>query len=318
MITRPLCRAAAFAVAIALCTPSLHAADQWIEVKSPHFVVMSSAGESSAKSVAWQLEQIRSAIAVWWWWARVDLNKPMTVLALKDEAAMKTLAPQYWEVKGRVHPSSVWVTGPDQHYVAIRTDVEAKERHNINPYFTSYFFYVSLILEQSVDRDRPPWFTRGLAGVMSNTLVHEDEIVVGAPIPWPLDRLRERERLPLATLVTLTRDSPEFRTEEGMERFDAQSWALVHFLLFGDNGARAASLGRFAALVATGIQPDATLREALGRVEQLDGPLATYVTHNLFSFRNSTSTPPPNGTVLRFALWRPLMRPWHGRSFKQQ
>jgi hypothetical protein len=63
-------------------------------------VVTSNAGQSSAKSVAWQLEQIRSAIAVWWSWARVDLNKPMAVLAVKDEATMKTLAPEYWEEKG--------------------------------------------------------------------------------------------------------------------------------------------------------------------------------------------------------------------------
>jgi tetratricopeptide (TPR) repeat protein len=285
MNTRPLSRAAAFAVAIALCTPGLHAADQWIEVKSPHFVVTSNAGQSSAKSVAWQLEQIRSAIAVWWSWARVDLNKPMAVLAVKDEATMKTLAPEYWEEKGRVHPSSVWVTGPDQHYVAIRTDVEAEDRYNINPYFASYFSYVSLILQQSVDRDLPLWFSRGLSGVMSNTLVHQDEIVVGAPIPWHLERLRERERLPLATLVKVTRDSPEFRTDERMARFDAQSWALVHFLLFGDKGARAANLGRFVTLVATGTDPDAAFREALGGVEQLDGPLATYMTRSLFSFR---------------------------------
>jgi len=285
MTIRPLTRASAFAVALALCTPALHAADQWIEVKSPHFVVTSNAGESSAKSVAWQLEQIRSAIAVWWSWARVDLNKPMAVLALKDEPTMKALAPEYWEKKGRVHPSSVWVTGPDQYYVAIRTDVKAEDQQNINPYFTSYFSYVSLILQQSVDRDLPLWFNRGLSGVMSNTLVHEDEILVGAPIPWHLERLRERDRLPLARLVKLTGDSPEFRTEEGLELVDAQSWALVHFLLYGDKGAHAASLGRFATLVATGTEPDAAFREALGGVEQLDGPLTTYVSHNLFSFR---------------------------------
>lgn len=285
MTTRPFSRAAAVAVAIALCTPGLHAADQWIEVKSPHFTVMSNAGASRAKSVGWQLEQIRSAIAVWWPWARVDLNKPMTVLALRDEATMKTLAPEYWEKKGRVHPSSVWVTGPDQHYMAIRTDVEAEDRQNINPYFTSYFSYVSLVLQQSVDRELPLWFSRGLSGVMSNTLVHENEILIGAPIPWHLERLRERDRLPLAALVKVTRDSPEFRTDQGLELFDAESWALVHFLLYGENGARAASLGRYATLVATGTEPDVAFREALGGVEQLDGPLTTYVTRNLFSFR---------------------------------
>jgi hypothetical protein len=148
--------AIAVSIVIALTTPGLRAADQWIEVKSAHFVVMSNAGQSSARSVAWQLEQIRSAIAVWWPWARVDLNRPLAVLAVRDEATMKSLAPQYWEQKSSVHPTSVWVTGPDQHYMVIRADVAADDRVNVNPYFNSYFSYVSLILQQSVDRERRP------------------------------------------------------------------------------------------------------------------------------------------------------------------
>src|SRR5260221_8531070 len=87
----------------------VHAADQWIEVKSAHFVVTSNAGAGNAKALAWQLEQIRSAIATLWPWARVDSNRPLVVLAVKDEQSMKGLAPSYWERKGGVHPSSVWV-----------------------------------------------------------------------------------------------------------------------------------------------------------------------------------------------------------------
>ncbi|HEX9367528.1 MAG TPA: hypothetical protein VF921_12925 [Vicinamibacterales bacterium] len=40
--------------------PRVHAADQWIEVKSAHFVVTSNAGAGNAKALAWQLEQIRT------------------------------------------------------------------------------------------------------------------------------------------------------------------------------------------------------------------------------------------------------------------
>jgi hypothetical protein len=169
---------------IVLLAPGVHAADQWIEVKSAHFVVTSNAGRSNARDVAWQLEQIRRAISVWWPWARVDLNKPLAVVSVKDETTMKALAPEYWEQKGRVHPVTVWVTGPDQHSMVVRTDVKAEDRLYINPYQTSYFSYVSLILQQSVDTDLPPWFLRGLSGVMSNTIVRSDEIQFGTVIPY--------------------------------------------------------------------------------------------------------------------------------------
>ena len=40
-----------------LLEPALIAADTWIEVKSPHFTVISNAGEGSTRRLVWQLEQ---------------------------------------------------------------------------------------------------------------------------------------------------------------------------------------------------------------------------------------------------------------------
>jgi hypothetical protein len=198
-------RRTAVAVTLILCAGGtelyVHAAEQWIEVRSAHFVVTSNAGQGSASTLAWQLEQIRSAIAALWPWARVDLNKPLSVLAVKDETSMKALAPEYWERKGAVHPGSVWVGGADQDYLAIRTDVSAEDKLDINPYVNSYFSYVSLILNQSVERDLPLWFSRGLAGVLSNTLVRDSKLLLGPPIPWHLERLRQGGRLKVPALI---------------------------------------------------------------------------------------------------------------------
>jgi hypothetical protein len=44
------------------------AADQWVEVRSPHFTVVSSAGDRAARALAWQLEQVRSAMSAMWAW----------------------------------------------------------------------------------------------------------------------------------------------------------------------------------------------------------------------------------------------------------
>jgi hypothetical protein len=263
------------------------AADQWIEVGSAHFVVTSNASQGSATTLAWQLEQIRSAIATLWPWAHVDLNKPLAVFAVKDETAMKALAPVYWERKGGVHPASVWVGGPDQNYLAIRTDVPAPDTSEINPYVTSYFSYVSLILAHSVEHELPLWFSRGLSGVLSNTIIRNTKLLLGPPIPWHLTRLAQVPRLRLPLLLKVGSSSPEFTSDEGERTFDAESWAFVHFLMFGEKGARWGKLDQFTKLVTSGTDPDAAFREALGAPQDLEEPFFNYLGRNLFSYRQA-------------------------------
>ena len=267
-----------FVVAVlALFRPSLRAAEQWIEVKSAHFVLTSNAGEGATRNLAWQLEQIRSAIATLWPWAKVDLNKPLTVFVLRDESTMKALAPSYWEQKNGLRPASVWVGAVNQNYLAIRADTEARDQLDINPYVTSYFSYISLILQQSVPAPLPMWFSRGLSGVMSNTIVQPNKILLGPPIPWHLQRLRDGGRIKLPALLKATRNSPEVRDDDGLRLFDAEAWAFVHFLMFADNGARWPKLDQFAQMVAHGTAPDAAFREVLGAPEDLEGPFGLYI-----------------------------------------
>ena len=288
MTIRPVLRCVLAAIAgvwLAASSAEVRAADQWREVKSAHFTVTSSASEGSAKTIAWQLEQIRSAIATLWPWAKVDPNEPLAIFVVKDEIAMKALAPMYWERKGGVRPATFWVGGPDQNYLAIRTDVEAEDQLNINPYVSSYFSYISLILQQSVARPLPLWLSRGLAGVMSNTVVRDAKIMVGPPIPWHLERLRERGRISVPALLKITRTSREVLDSETLSTFDAASWALVHYLMFGENGTQWPRLDRFAQMVAGGTDPDVAFRETLGSAEEIDGRIRVYVSRSLFTFR---------------------------------
>ena len=99
--------AALFLVFLVTAVARAEAADQWIEVKSAHFTLTSSASEGATKTLAWQLEQIRSAISVLWPWAKVDLNKPLSVFVVKDETSMRAMAPSYWEQKGGMRPATI-------------------------------------------------------------------------------------------------------------------------------------------------------------------------------------------------------------------
>jgi tetratricopeptide (TPR) repeat protein len=283
-------------VAVGLCVVLLSfttaravgAADTWTEVKSPHFTVWSNAGDGATRTLVWQFEQIRSAMTILFPWAKVDLAKPMVVIAAKDEQAMKALAPKYWEQRGGIRPSSVWVSGADRHYMAIRADLHGDDTNFVNPYTSSYFSYASLIIAASFNRALPPWFLNGLAGVLSNTIVRSNYILLGPPIPWHLDALRQDQRFPLKQLVSITDESPEYVRDSGRERFDAQAWAFVHLLMFGEQGKYQTAINRFSSLLVAGKAADAAFAEAIGPVSTLESSFASYIHSSLYSYQRAT------------------------------
>jgi tetratricopeptide (TPR) repeat protein len=282
-------RMAAAFVCLLLIIPSSQGASteaEWRRLDTTHFAVLSNASERQTRTLAWQLEQVRSAIALVCPWARVDLSKPVLVLAVKDERSMRALAPQYWGRQKDVRPSSIWMGGPDRHYIAIRADlrVEADSPAPVNPHGSAYFAYISLVLNSSFDHDLPVWFTRGLAGVLSNTLVGDNAVEVGRVIPNHLERLQTYRPLPLRQLVTMTRTAKVFNDDEGMFAFDSQAWALVHCLLFLDSGAHSAKLGTFAKLVQEGTDTQAAFEQAFGSVQELQAVFTSYLTRGIYQF----------------------------------
>src|ERR1041385_19894 len=193
---------AALGLTIVTMSASARAADTWIEAKSPNFTVVSNAGEKRARNIAWQFEQIRSAMEKGMPWARVRLNRPVTIIAVKDLDGMKQMAPAFWE-KGDIHPASVLSSMPDRHYVLLRSDVEAEDREGINPHNQAYWSYASLVIDSSFSRPLPLWFSRGLSAVLSNSIVRDNEIQFGRIIPWMIRTLQEQPRLRLEELLAV-------------------------------------------------------------------------------------------------------------------
>lgn len=263
---------------------SVSGAETWLEMQGPHFTAVSNAGEGSTRNMLWQFEQIRSAMAALWPWMKTDLPKPVLVIGAKDESTVRLLAPEYWERRGSVHPVSVWVSGADQHYMLIRTDQRGDDTITLNPYTSAYFSYASLILNSSFDRELPLWFSLGLAGVVSNTIVRDNFILLGPPIPWHLETLRTQSRLSLKQLIAVTRASPAYKQASNRELFDAQAWAFVHFLMFGDQGSHRSAINRFSNLLSSGKSADVAFTEAIGRLENLESPFAAYINSSIYSY----------------------------------
>ncbi len=299
----------------------------WVEVKSGHFTVITNSGEKAGRRTAWQFEQIRASLAKLWPWAKVETSRPFFVFAVRDEATLKTLGPQFWEGK-RYRPSSFWTGGRDRDYVALRTDIREPDDAGANPYQQAYWGYVAAIFHRSFPRQIPQWYGRGICEVMSNTVVREKELHVGRLMQRNLDVLRERVPIPLREFLSADRRSPWLTQETGIELFDAQAWALIHYLMFGEEGRNGAKVDRFNRLLHEGVAEDAAVKEAFGDMAPYYEGMRTYVTRPVFGYaRIPVSTASPEGSfstrtlspgeaaVVRGELLVAMGRPVEARAF---
>ncbi len=255
----------------------------WLEVKSGHFTVITNSGEKAGRRTAWQYEQIRAGLAQIWPWAKVEAGPPFFVFAVRDEATLKTLGPQFWEGK-RYRPASFWAGGRDRHYVALRTDIPEPADFSSNPYQQAYWGYVAAVFHRSFPQQIPQWYGRGIAEVMSNTFVREKELQVGRLMQRKLDVLHQRAPIPLKEFLSADRRSPWITQESGIELFDAQAWAFVHYLMFGEEGRYAAKMNRFNRLLHDGVAEDAAVKEAFGDLTPYYEGMRSYVTRRVFGF----------------------------------
>ena len=298
----------------------------WIEVKSAHFTVITNSGDAAGRRVAWQFEQIRSGLSGLWPWAKVDGGRPFLVFAAKDEATLKTLGPQFWEGK-RFRPTSFWTTGRDWHFIALRTDVREPDDVSANPYQMAYWSYAHAVFTRTFPRSLPEWYARGIAEVMSNTFVRETEMHVGRLMQGNINIMRVRAPIPLAEFLAADRRSPWLTQETGIQLFEAQAWAFVHYLMFGDEGRNASRVDRFNRLLHEGTAEDVALREAFGDMARYYEGMRIYVTRRVFGYARipvslelrpegftTRALPPGEAAVLRGYLHVATNRPVEARA----
>lgn len=275
---------AVLAAIVVPAAPGAAAPEVWTEIRSPHFTVVTNGGESRGRNVAWQFEQIRGAIEKGWPWARVALDRPVLVLALKDAAGMKVLAPDLF--KGRNSDftwTSALVTASDRHIVALRADILGEDEAGRNPYLSAYWSYSQLAMQATFGRGMPLWLGHGFAGVLSNSIVRKDEIHFGRPLPDYVAEVRTGERIRLRELLTMTQESPWYANVRRRTQFDAQTWAFSQYLLFADPDAnsRVPTLMR---LLTEHVPSIEAVTQVYGRLEALEEQYLLYMRSPIFKY----------------------------------
>lgn len=163
-----------------------------------------------------------------------------------------------------------YLTTPFESVVAVNAAAERRPA----PRIVAHEYLHALLADAGLAL--PLWLNEGLAEYYSTALVGDDRLVLGTPVVAHRDRLRGRPFLPLEELVGLGAESPGYLEEGYAERFYAQAWLLVHFLVSEPHSA--ARLGRLVERLAAGEPVAVAFRTVFGyEPRELDRRLRHYL-----------------------------------------
>ncbi len=251
--------------------------ENWIEVRSPHFLVISNASEKQARNVADQFERMREVFRKALLRMQDDSGAPITVIAAKDEKTFRTLEPQAYLKKGQLKLGGLFFHSADKNFILLRLDAAGQ-----HPYSMVYHEYTHF-LARSVEQWLPLWLNEGLAQFYQNTTIRDKDVLLGEPSAENLYLLQTVPLLPLPTLLAVERNSPEYHEEHKGWMFYAESWALTHYLMMKDFHDRTTILSDYLELVRQEVDPVTAATRSFGDLTALQADLSNYVRQRAFN-----------------------------------
>ncbi len=234
---------------------------------------MSNARERVAASVLRDLEAMQAVMRQ----IRGGDDRPdvsTLVFVFKDEASFRPYRP--WE-----NISGFYQKGPDTDLIAM----EAGDRESV-PVTIHHEFMHRYV--QSHFGPVPLWLDEGFAELYSNMRIDGTVAEVGRPIPERLMWLRAHGLMPFDRMARVGHDSPDYREEDRQGTFYAQSWALTHYIMLG-NETRRGQLPALLDRLARGEPVEQAWRAAFGAgFDVLERELNEYIHAPTMTYRRLT------------------------------
>jgi tetratricopeptide (TPR) repeat protein len=210
------------AALVLLCLAGAQAETPWVEIKSPHFNVLTDGSEKQGRDVALRFEQMRSVFAQLFVKSPARQPVPLQVIALRTEREISQYAPLY---QGKpVKIVGFYLQNQDKNYILL--DLGA------NNLWETIFHEYSHCLLDTLSPNLPVWFTEGFAEFYSTVQVANRQATIGRPPEAVLAILKDEKLMPVSELMDVDRHSPIYNNDHRARSiFYAESWLLVHYLL---------------------------------------------------------------------------------------
>ncbi|HZT32995.1 MAG TPA: tetratricopeptide repeat protein [Bryobacteraceae bacterium] len=187
----------------------------WLELRTPHLELITTAGEREAHGLAAHLERFRGLFEAQGILGAEPGRPPVRVLAFRSEAEYAPF---------RLNPSAdaYYVGAPGRDYIVLTL-------RGPEDFGTAAHEYAHLMTHHA-RVTLPAWLAEGLAEVASTVRFRGGEAMAGGPKLARRQALERNPWIPLAELTGL--EAPPAESRERGAMFYAESWAVAHLLLF--------------------------------------------------------------------------------------
>ena len=249
--------------------------DQWIRVQTAHFVIYSNAAERRALDMGHRLERFRAALARFNAKFRIDPPVTTSIYIFKDDASLTPYKPRF---NGRpIELSGLFVGHPDGYYILVNGAKQGDPLGVIYHEYTHHFVNNNL-------HNVPAWFGEGLAECYGTFRADAKTASIGLTQTDHVAYLREHDLIPLRNLFAMTTESPDYNEGERRGVFYAESWALMHYLLW-DKPERKPQFVRFLNRLGRGEDPDIAFPASFETTyETFENELRNYVRQGRFLY----------------------------------
>lgn len=265
------------------------AKDSWTQVRSTNFNLIGNASEKEIKNVGTRLEQYREVFSKLLPSLKLKSPIPITVIVFKNADAYKPFKPVRGDGKISTNIAGYFLKGQTVNYITLSAEGEDEQT-----YRTIFHEYTHYLVGNTLGKSRiPPWFNEGLAEYYETFKIEGDQkVILGGIHNQHLNLLSQNRLIPLDTFFNIDNYSLHQQGNDGVGLFYAQAWALMHYLIQGNKGARLPQMSRFLQLVMDNKTPKQAFLEAFQTDYQtMEKELKKYVEQNsyqmsLFTFRD--------------------------------
>ncbi len=195
---------------------------QWVEIQSPHFSVITDAGEKRGREVAMRFEQMRAVFGALMVKANVNIPVPLQIVAFRNTKELRQIAP-LWHGKP-IQLAGLFQGGEDRSFIMLDMSVE-------NQWTVVFHEYAHQLMNGLLSATVDPWFEEGFAEYFSSIEVDSKEARVGKIPDYEYEVLQQNSMMKIADLFKVRQNSSTYN-ESGDHRtvFYAESGMVVHYL----------------------------------------------------------------------------------------
>ena len=264
------------AVLLVAASATVHAADEWTYGASEHFEVFTTANASRARESLRHFESVHAFLASF------ILKRPLAA-PTRTRLIIFSNERQFAPYRPSEAAEAFYLSGLDRDYIVMgRFDPTATQ--------VVVHEYVHLILKHTGGR-YPVWLNEGLAEFFSTMTPESGRMVIGGVPLGRYQALLGGTLMPVARMLAVNHESPEYNSRAHSGLFYAQSWALTH-MIFAEDTYRPKS-DAFLGMIASGASSSSAFLQVYGKTpDVVERDLRNYLTTAMRVFRPAYQGPP--------------------------